>query len=69
MENRKVSEIDQDVASPCVHLCRLDGQSICTGCGRSVTEITSWPMMTPDQKWNVVQAARARLARRRAHTG
>ena len=28
-----------DIASPCIGICKLDVQSVCTGCGRSIAEI------------------------------
>ena len=37
-----------DVPSPCLGVCQLDAvRSSCDGCGRSVTEISSWTSMTP----------------------
>ncbi|MBP0444243.1 DUF1289 domain-containing protein [Roseomonas sp. SSH11] len=29
--------------SPCVKLCRLDGNGMCLGCFRSIDEIAAWP--------------------------
>jgi uncharacterized protein len=29
-------------ASPCVGVCRVDGQDVCIGCGRTIDEITEW---------------------------
>ena len=31
---------ERPVASPCVSICALDEQDICTGCQRTVDEIT-----------------------------
>ncbi|MGR4038427.1 DUF1289 domain-containing protein [Pseudomonas sp. 910_21] len=36
---------ERPVASPCVSICALDEQDICTGCQRTVDEITSWSRM------------------------
>ncbi|WP_407315266.1 DUF1289 domain-containing protein [Pseudomonas sp. nanlin1] len=33
---------ERPVASPCVSICALDEQDICTGCQRTATEITQW---------------------------
>ncbi|WP_148709664.1 DUF1289 domain-containing protein, partial [Pseudomonas syringae group genomosp. 3] len=34
--------IEKPVRSPCVSICALDEQDICTGCQRTVSEITQW---------------------------
>ena len=36
---------ERPVASPCVTICALDEQDICTGCQRTVDEITRWSRM------------------------
>jgi len=36
---------ERPVASPCVSICALDEQDICTGCQRTVDEITRWSRM------------------------
>ena len=36
---------ERPVASPCVSICALDEQDICTGCQRNVDEITRWSRM------------------------
>ncbi|POA58575.1 MULTISPECIES: DUF1289 domain-containing protein [unclassified Pseudomonas] len=36
---------EKPVASPCVSICALDERDICTGCQRTVDEITRWARM------------------------
>ena len=37
------AETKEDPAgSPCVGICRVDGQDVCVGCGRTIDEITQW---------------------------
>ncbi|NVL30544.1 DUF1289 domain-containing protein, partial [Pseudomonas syringae pv. actinidiae] len=36
------SVVEKPVRSPCVSICALDEQDICTGCQRTVSEITQW---------------------------
>ncbi|WP_210712560.1 DUF1289 domain-containing protein [Pseudomonas sp. MWU349] len=36
---------ERPVASPCVSICALDEQDTCTGCQRTVDEITRWSRM------------------------
>ena len=49
-------------ASPCINVCVLDVQrTTCTGCGRTIDEITRWGRMSAAEQWRVV----ARLERER----
>lgn len=36
---------EKPVRSPCVNICALDEQDICTGCQRTAAEITGWSRM------------------------
>ncbi|MGF6095617.1 DUF1289 domain-containing protein [Pseudomonas sp. 18175] len=40
-----MNTIERPVASPCVSICALDDDDICTGCQRTVDEITRWGRM------------------------
>jgi predicted Fe-S protein YdhL (DUF1289 family) len=42
--------IEKPVRSPCVSICALDDDDICTGCQRSGTEITQWGRMSNDER-------------------
>lgn len=42
------------IASPCIGVCALDGQDICTGCQRSGAEITQWFRMKEEQRREVL---------------
>jgi hypothetical protein len=48
------------VRSPCVSVCVLDENDICTGCHRSATEITRWTLMDEQERREVIAAARER---------
>lgn len=41
---------ERPVASPCINVCALDEQDICTGCQRTVAEITRWGRMDNDER-------------------
>ncbi|MFJ3484916.1 DUF1289 domain-containing protein [Pseudomonas sp. NPDC090202] len=41
---------EKPVRSPCVSICALDEDDICTGCQRTVAEITAWSRMDNDQR-------------------
>ena len=45
------------VKSPCVNICALDEDDICTGCYRSAAEISEWTQLPDEQKLAVIAAA------------
>ena len=45
---------ERPVASPCVSICALDEQDICTGCQRNVDEITRWSRMDNAERRRVL---------------
>jgi len=45
---------ERPVKSPCVSICALDEDDICTGCQRTVAEITGWSRMDNDQRRKVL---------------
>lgn len=46
-----------DIASPCRGICKIDEPSqLCSGCLRSIDEITRWRRMDDDQKLAVLSA-------------
>lgn len=54
-------ELDDEVASPCVGVCRVE-RDLCVGCGRTLPEIAGWRQSNAAKKRAVVLAARNRLA-------
>jgi len=53
----------QEVESPCIKICVIHPEArLCTGCLRSIDEITAWSRMTPDARREVMQALPARKA-------
>ena len=52
---------DEEVASPCVNVCRMDVNSgYCEGCRRSLEEIASWSIYTSAEKRAVLTLLPAR---------
>ncbi|WP_122682217.1 DUF1289 domain-containing protein [Pseudomonas viridiflava] len=41
---------EKPVRSPCVSICALDDDDICTGCQRNVSETTCWSRMSNDER-------------------
>lgn len=54
-----------NVASPCIHVCRLDDRDVCTGCFRTRGEIARWMQMSEEEKFQVV----SRLSTRQRKSG
>ncbi len=48
------------VVSPCVSICVLDGDDICTGCHRSGEEIREWVLLNNTERRAVIKRAHAR---------
>lgn len=51
---------DEQPASPCVSICALDDDEICTGCYRSADEITDWFLASNDEKREIIARAATR---------
>ena len=51
---------ERPVASPCVNICALDEADICTGCQRTVEEITRWGRMSNDERRAVLGSCHER---------
>lgn len=57
-----------EVQSPCIRVCVVHPEErICTGCLRSIDEITRWSKMTDTERANIMDALpdRASLLRKR----
>eukprot|EP01039_Chlorochromonas_danica_P015853 gene15853-18688_t len=45
------NEISQSVATPCVKVCMVDGESgLCLGCFRTLAEIAGWGRLEPETR-------------------
>ncbi|MFF7108438.1 MULTISPECIES: DUF1289 domain-containing protein [Pseudomonas] len=51
---------ERPVASPCVSICALDEQDVCTGCQRTVSEITRWGRMDNQERREVLKRCHER---------
>jgi predicted Fe-S protein YdhL (DUF1289 family) len=67
----KPTDTDQardEIESPCIKVCVVHPEArICTGCLRSIDEITRWSRMTPAERRDVMAALpdRAGLLKKR----
>ncbi len=54
-------EIIAEVASPCIKLCKIDqATSLCSGCFRSLAEISVWSRASNDVKLQILQEVEQR---------
>lgn len=51
---------ERPVLSPCVNICALDDDDICTGCQRKVEEITRWSRMDNAERRKVLELCHER---------
>ncbi|MCM2561244.1 DUF1289 domain-containing protein [Lutimaribacter sp. EGI FJ00015] len=59
-----------EIESPCVKICVIHPQErICTGCYRSLDEITQWSRMTPAERRAVMEALPDRAPRLQKRRG
>ncbi len=49
------------VQSPCISVCALDDNDVCTGCFRTLREISDWSEYSNDKKRDVLSEARQRM--------
>ncbi|MEM7225171.1 MAG: DUF1289 domain-containing protein [Pseudomonadota bacterium] len=60
------ARFDTTIPSPCIAVCQIDDATgCCIGCFRAIDEIREWPIMTKEQKTEVL----ARIVERKAADG
>jgi predicted Fe-S protein YdhL (DUF1289 family) len=52
------------VQTPCIRICQLDDQQICTGCLRNAQEIQAWPDASTHQRRLILDAIDRRAQQR-----
>ncbi len=59
-----------EVESPCIQVCVVHPEErICTGCLRTIDEITRWSKMAPDERSAIMEELPARAPRLRQRRG
>ena len=57
------ARFDTTIASPCIAVCQIDDATgCCIGCLRAIDEIREWPIMTAEQKTEVLERIVGRKA-------
>jgi len=46
--------MEEPVPSPCIKICILDENQVCTGCRRTIDEIAGWIEMTDEEKQTIL---------------
>mgnify|MGYP000156199142 CR=1 FL=1 len=49
------------IKSPCISVCALDEEDVCTGCFRTLREISDWSEYSNAEKREVVSVAKQRM--------
>ena len=44
-----------NIKSPCINICKLDANKICTGCYRTIDEIANWTKCTDHTKAQIIK--------------
>ena len=61
MNQVTLTEQDEEVASPCVDVCKMNpATGLCEGCQRSIDEIASWSVYSAAEKRAVLAQLPAR---------
>jgi predicted Fe-S protein YdhL (DUF1289 family) len=50
----------ESVTSPCIGVC-IPSQGVCTGCGRTMAEVSNWVFLSPEERQRVRHLAASRL--------
>ncbi|MEN0118843.1 MAG: DUF1289 domain-containing protein [Agrobacterium cavarae] len=40
--------------TPCIHVCQLSPEGLCTGCHRTIAEITGWSGFTAAERHRIM---------------
>jgi len=54
--------LQPDPASPCISICQLDDSGLCSGCLRTIDEITAWGSLTAAGKQKILSNVESRRA-------
>lgn len=58
-----MSPLPRSIATPCVQVCVVDGESgLCLGCYRSLAEIAAWSRLRDDERRSIIIELPARRA-------
>ena len=55
MELNKAMSKTININSPCINICVIDAETgFCSGCFRTIEEISGWQRLTPEQKLDLL---------------
>ncbi len=56
-------QADTTVPSPCIAVCQIDmANGLCLGCRRTADEIREWPILSAEEKQQILQSIEGRKA-------
>lgn len=56
--------VEEPVKSPCISVCALDEEDVCTGCYRSLQEIRDWSSASNVRRREIIGLANGRCKAR-----
>lgn len=60
----------EEIESPCIRICVIHPETrLCTGCHRTIDEITQWARMAPEARRAVMDALPERASRKPGRKG
>lgn len=59
-----MTEVEKPLPSPCVNICALDDDDVCTGCQRTAQEITQWRRVDNAERRAILQRCHERAVAR-----
>ncbi|MDA0795353.1 MAG: DUF1289 domain-containing protein [Proteobacteria bacterium] len=57
--------LEPPVVSPCVSICALNDDDVCTGCFRTIAEIRGWSYLCAEQKKYVLLLCNERSGKKK----
>jgi uncharacterized protein len=55
-----IKKTEVPVKSPCISVCALDGDNVCTGCFRTGDEISAWGGCTNEERRHILSLVHER---------
>lgn len=52
------------IQTPCINICRIDGNGLCEGCSRSLDEIARWRAMSDTERHAIMELLPERAVQR-----
>lgn len=55
IQGTEIQSASRQVKSPCINICCLDNEDVCSGCYRTGDEIMQWGRATNEERKNIME--------------